>query len=150
MGKPRRTMVLVFGLLFGLTEAALATGVFLPGSQPNTGRTLDPPSNCGCHSGYDQTVEPMFNWRGSMMSQAGRDPVFYGALDVANYDVPGVGDFCLRCHAPKAWLEGRSEPPDGSAMTGDDFEGVFCDFCHAHVDPLSTEGHNLVEPDVTT
>lgn len=39
-------------------------------------------------------------------------------------------------------------PADGSALTGDDFEGVFCDFCHASVDPLSAEGQTLAAPDV--
>ena len=42
-----------------------------------------------------------------MMAQAGRDPLFWAALDVANNDVPGIGDFCLRCHSPAGWLDGR-------------------------------------------
>ena len=75
-----------------------------------------------------------------MMGQAGRDPLFWAALDVANADPPGIGDFCLRCHAPGAWFAGRSEPPtgstDGCALVGkidepdNDFDGVNCHFCH--------------------
>jgi len=41
-------------------------------------------------------------------------PIFWAALDVANNDVPGIGDFCLRCHVPSGWLGERSEPPLGS------------------------------------
>jgi hypothetical protein len=41
---------------------------FMPGSQPNeSGNFNSMPSNCGCHEGYDQSVEPMYNWQGSMM-----------------------------------------------------------------------------------
>ena len=75
------------------------------------------------------------------MAQSARDPLFWSALDVANHDVPGIGDFCLRCHTPGAWLDGRSEPPqgspDGCALRGPiddafstDFDGVTCHLCH--------------------
>ncbi len=42
-----------------------------------------------------------------MMAQAGRDPVFYAALDIANADAGFAGEFCLRCHLPRAWVNGR-------------------------------------------
>ncbi len=74
------------------------------------------------------------------MANSSRDPLFWAALDVANNDIAGVGDFCLRCHMPTGWLAGRSEPPmgstDGCSMVGDidapnnDFSGVSCHFCH--------------------
>ncbi len=129
----------------------LAMGaIFLPGSQPGEGRTLEDPANCGCHRGYDAAVEPMYNWRGSMMSMSARDPIFFAALDLANHDLADAGTFCLRCHSPSAHQAGRTTPPDGSALTGIDVEGVSCDVCHALVDPLSAEGQALADPDVTS
>jgi hypothetical protein len=72
-----------------------------------------------------------------MMGQAGRDPLMWAALYIANIDAPNAGEYCLRCHTPKGWLEGRSHPPDGSALQpGDIQNGVTCGLCHRMVDPL--------------
>jgi uncharacterized repeat protein (TIGR01451 family) len=107
---------------------------FLPGTQPEALNAAIPPSiDCDtCHSAsiYDR-------WRGSMMSQAGRDPLMWAALAVANVDAPSAGDYCLRCHTLKGWLEGRSDPADGSALEPDDIgNGVACGVCHRMVDPV--------------
>jgi uncharacterized repeat protein (TIGR01451 family) len=104
-----------------------------PGTQP--GHIEDAiPSTLDCNICH---TEPIYDqWRGSMMSQSGRDPVMWAALAVANHDAPGAGDFCLRCHTPKGWLEGRSQPADGSGLISDDVEvGVACEVCHRMVDP---------------
>jgi hypothetical protein len=116
------------------------------GTQPHlTFDILDSGSCRSCHGDYDSSAhnEPWPTWAGSMMAQAGRDPLFWAALDVANNDVPGVGEWCLRCHAPKAWLAGRMQPPaggaDGCGMLGNidesdnDFDGLDCQFCHRMV-----------------
>lgn len=109
---------------------------FLPGSQPGQSGNLETPDKCdNCHGGYDVEVEPAFNWRGSMMSQAARDPLFYACLAISNQDAPECGDLCIRCHSPAGWLEGRSTPTDGSALNNNDREGVQCDFCHKAVKP---------------
>jgi mono/diheme cytochrome c family protein len=60
-----------------------------------------------------------------MMSFAAIDPLFLALNAISNKDLEGVvevGDYCLRCHAPTAWLAGRSEPVDGSEMTEEDRE----------------------------
>ena len=107
---------------------------FVPGTQPGAlSDDIPPAADCDiCHS------EPIFDrWRGSMMSQAGRDPLMWAALHVANIDAPGAGEYCLRCHTPKGWLGGRSQPPDGSSLNPDDLaDGVSCALCHRLVDPL--------------
>jgi hypothetical protein len=109
---------------------------FFPGSQPGQSGNLQHPGKCdNCHGGYDQSVEPAFNWRGSMMAQAARDPLFYACLAIANQDAPESGDLCIRCHSPDGWLNGRSIPTDGSALNNNDREGVQCDFCHKLVKP---------------
>jgi hypothetical protein len=109
---------------------------FLPGSQPGESGNLEHPEKCdNCHGGYAWQVEPAFNWRGSMMAQAARDPLFYACLAIANQDAPDSGDLCIRCHSPAGWLEGRSLPTDGSALNNNDREGVQCDLCHKLVKP---------------
>lgn len=109
---------------------------FLPGSQPNQSGNFRPPSQCdNCHSGYGLNIEQHFNWSGSMMAQAARDPLYFATVDIANQDAPNSGDLCIRCHSPVGWLSGRSTPTDGSGLTGIDFDGVQCHFCHKSLKP---------------
>ncbi len=119
--------------------------VRMPGSQPPPEGSvmLEAPTRCtNCHGGFNKTIEPTFNWKGSMMSQAARDFLFWSCLTVAAQDsiwavgTPNATDICLRCHMPQGWVEGRSDPTNGSAMTGSDFSGVHCDFCHNAMDPF--------------
>jgi hypothetical protein len=116
--------------------------IHMPGTQPNQVSLEDPNRCMNCHSGYNQAVEPGFNWEGSMMAQASRDFLFWATLTVAAQDsiwaigTPNAVDLCERCHFPKGWLEGRSDPPNASAMKGGDYDGVQCDFCHRMVDPF--------------
>jgi mono/diheme cytochrome c family protein len=114
----------------------------LPGTQPHEGPDLaDPDTNCAnCHGNYDVAVEPWSNWRGSMMSQAARDPLFYACLAVAEQDAPSVGDLCIRCHTPEGWLNGHSVDTSGGMLTDSDRKGITCDFCHKLVDPEYVEG----------
>jgi hypothetical protein len=109
---------------------------FLPGSQPGESGTLEKPSKCdNCHGGYDEALEPAYLWSGSMMAQAARDPIFWAAVAIAEQDVPFSGDLCIRCHTPRGWLGGRSEPTNGSALTVEDRNGISCDFCHKSIKP---------------
>lgn len=107
----------------------------LPGTQPNS--LVDSillPVGCDvCHSAavYD-------TWQGSLMAQAGRDPLMWAALSIANRDAPNSGEYCLRCHTPKGWLEGRSQPADGSMLLPADLDAsVACALCHRMVDPIA-------------
>jgi hypothetical protein len=115
----------------------------MPGTQPDQGVNLEGPNRClNCHANYNQAVEPGFNWIGSMMAQAARDPIFWACLTVAGQDAiwavgnPNAVDLCERCHFPEGWLGNRSDPPNASAMTGSDFDGLHCDFCHTKWDPF--------------
>ncbi|UCG16781.1 MAG: hypothetical protein JSV19_01850 [Phycisphaerales bacterium] len=117
-----------------------------PGSQPFEAGILNPPEACAvCHGGYDNAVEPYYNWQGSMMSQASRDMLFEANMVIANQDAPDSGDLCLRCHLPRGWLQGRSVPTDGSQMLDTDRSGVACDFCHRLVDPIYDPVANPME-----
>lgn len=116
--------------------------VRMPGTQPAQAVQLEDPNKClNCHDGYDPKINIGSHWRGSMMSQAMRDPLFLATYTVALQDSiwatgnPNAGDLCLRCHTPPGWLAGRSDPPNGSALNNSDFDGVTCDSCHRQVDP---------------
>ncbi len=116
------------------------------GSQPfEAGQFQDHSSCASCHAGYDAAVEPDHGFKGSMMGQAARDPLFYACLAVAEQDAPGAGDLCLRCHTPFGWLSGRSNPTSGSQLSALDRDGVSCDFCHRMVDPIYAPGTSPTE-----
>ncbi|MBL7214134.1 MAG: hypothetical protein ISS71_00485 [Phycisphaerae bacterium] len=125
--------------------------VRMPGSQPAQGIAMEGPNRClNCHANYvdGSEIEPGDGWKGTMMSQAARDPIYWACLTVAGQDsVWALGnanavDLCERCHFPGGWLGGRSDPPNVSAMTGDDFDGIYCDFCHRMYDPFYETTYN--------
>ena len=130
------------GAIVGWVDTSHASDLTGNGTQPGLEYPLQNPDRCaGCHRDFSGTpTRPWSTWAGSMMAQSSRDPQFWAALDVANNDIPGVGDWCMRCHIPHGWLGGRSEPPggsfDGCSMEGlvdrrnNDFDGVSCHLCH--------------------
>ncbi len=148
------TLLLV--ALVSLPSAAGRAGApldFTPhGTQPGLAFEREASNDClSCHGGFnatDRRYMPWNTWAGTMKANAARDPLFWAALDVANHDVPGVGDFCLRCHSPSAWYGGRvAKGPTGAAVEGsdgcklqgdhddedelgNDFDGIGCHFCH--------------------
>ncbi|NIM58859.1 MAG: hypothetical protein GTO16_07955 [Candidatus Aminicenantes bacterium] len=125
--------------------------LFMPGTQPGGAGVAETSDKCdNCHGNYNPSVEPAYNWRGSMMAQAARDPLWLACLAVSDQDAiwavgnPNAGDICIRCHSPTGWLEGRSDPTNTSALKTTDFDGVQCDFCHRMIDPFA----ELRQPDV--
>jgi hypothetical protein len=118
----------------------------LPGTQPLQVGSPEASSTCiTCHGGYDPANEPGRLFRGSMMAQAGRDPLFYACLAVADRDAPGAGDLCIRCHSMAGWMAGRSQPTSGSQLGAVDRDGVNCDLCHRLVNPVYTAGVSPAE-----
>ena len=116
------------------------TDIQQPGTQPREIGGLEAPKKCdNCHGGYDSAVEPAHNWRGSLMAHAGRDPIFWATVAIAEQDFDGSGDLCIRCHSTTGWFGGRSTPTDGSGLAASDADGVDCDFCHKLTDPDSSE-----------
>ena len=107
------------GAMLIVLASAVRSEVVLPGTQPEEGGIeFAKVQQClMCHANTkNSSADPFFSWQGSMMAQAARDPVFRAALAIANQDAEGVGEFCLRCHAPRGWLEGRSTPADRLAL----------------------------------
>ena len=64
-----------------------------------------------------------------------RDVRVVRGVQLADFD--GAGDLCLRCHTPTGWLGGHSDPPNLTALSGSDFEGVSCDACPCSPRPPS-------------
>ena len=145
-----RAALLTLALMFILRgdPTALAATVIMPGTQPTEGGIeFGKVAQCVlCHSGTTNgAADPYASWHGTMMGQSARDPVFRAALAVANQDIKGSGEYCIRCHAPRGWLAGRSEVPDASLLNREDLHGVSCEVCHHLVDPLSNEAKELVK-----
>jgi hypothetical protein len=143
-------MILFISIANAWTPVAVVDDplVRMPGTQPGQ-VSLEATDECLiCHEGWQPDVKPGFNWKGSMMTQSARDFLFWASLTVAGQDsiwavgTPNAVDICERCHFPKGWLEGRSDPPNASAMTGTDFDGVQCDFCHTSWDPFFETTYN--------
>ncbi len=133
------------------------TDAQMPGTQPqevksplnfgNVFNTLQPAKQCYfCHGAYNKAAEPHYGWQGSMMSHAGRDPLFWAQLAIAQQDFDGSGDICLRCHLHNGWQSGRSVPTDGSAMLQKDSNGVECEVCHRLTNPDGSELLGLQNP----
>jgi hypothetical protein len=147
------------GFIFGIFVLYLTTGVIVlaatsvpneikqPGTQPGEAGNLESPDKCdNCHGGYDHAVEPTFNWQGSMMANASRDPVFWATLAIAEQDFPGSGDLCIRCHSTSGYYAGRSVPTDGSGLQAADATGVECDFCHKMTNTNQLEHPGVMNP----
>jgi len=139
-----RLLFLLF-LFSGCLHAAdtVPNEIKMPGTQPNEVGNFESPDKCdNCHSGYnnlDPGAEPATGWRGAAMGNAGRDPVFWATLGVAEQDFDGAGDLCIRCHSAKGWYGGRSTPTDGSGLAASDDNGIDCDTCHASTNTDNTE-----------
>ncbi|MGZ6077716.1 MAG: PQQ-dependent sugar dehydrogenase, partial [Myxococcaceae bacterium] len=108
----------------GTPPGGLAGGA--PFQGPDTCRT--------CHSsasvGASSTYMPWDSWAATMMANAIRDPLYQAALSVANQDVLGIGQWCLRCHSPTSYVQGHGIPVNGSALDAVDRAGVSCEACH--------------------
>lgn len=156
VGARRISKALIGLLAAGAAALAFAQDYTQHGTQPGLSAMLEEPESCAsCHGKiFSPPAEPYMphdSWGGSMMSHATRDPLFWAALDVANRDVPGIGDWCLRCHTPQGWYGGRvrktglpapNDLVDGSngcLLQGDhddvdhgsnDYAGITCHTCH--------------------
>jgi hypothetical protein len=133
-------LIIVSSVGVALAANVVPTDIQQPGTQPRQVGNLETPDKCdNCHGGYNRAVEPAFNWRGGMMANAGRDPIFWATVAIAEQDFDGSGDLCIRCHSTGGWYAGRSTPTDGSALAAGDADGVECDSCHKMTNPNNRE-----------
>lgn len=78
----------------------------------------------------DPPYAPIRSWAGSMMANSARDPVFWAGVAVADADIPGETETCIRCHSPRAWLEGNETATRMQDLTTNQQNGVECMLCH--------------------
>ena len=113
----------------------------MPGTQPGEVGNIESVDKCdNCHQDNDPVVNIAHDWRGSMMAHAGRDPIFWATVAIAEQDFDGAGDLCIRCHTMGGWQAGNSTPTDASTLTnGQAADGVGCDVCHKMTNPDNSE-----------
>lgn len=146
----RRRLGTVILPLVGLSILALAARVpmtmrdfHVPGTQMGDVNPafFETSQNCAmCHGNFDPLNEPYRPWAGSLMGQAGRDPLFFAQMTNANQDVDNVGYYCMRCHVPMSIVTGHAAEPSGATMDAVDRDGVSCKLCHTMVDPIYRPG----------
>jgi Cytochrome c554 and c-prime len=103
---------------------------------------LDPETCRGCHSDHYR------EWAGSMHAYASQDPVFLAMNRRGQAETDGaLGDFCVKCHAPLALLEGATTDGLNLDEVPKHLQGVGCYFCHnvdavegTHDNPLRLSG----------
>lgn len=144
----QKILLLLTLISFSLCNIAFAadivpTEIELPGTQPNEVGNFESPDKCdNCHAGYNTTdpeAEPATGWRGSAMGNAGRDPIFWATMAIAEQDFDGSGDLCIRCHSTTGWYGGHSTPTDGSGLPVSADNGVDCDTCHSMTNPDTSD-----------
>ncbi len=147
MRSPLTTLAWVLSVALASAASVEPPAVKQPGTQPREVTNLESPDECdNCHGRYNRAVEPAFNWRGSMMANAGRDPIFWATLAIAEQDFDGAGDLCIRCHSTGGWYAGRSTPTDGSGLAASDADGVECESCHKMTNPDNSEYLGVMNP----
>jgi hypothetical protein len=154
------TWIGALGASVALTAVALAVipttrqNFYHPGTQPGAlsapgAAQLVSPSNCSfCHADYNEETAPYNRWAHSLHGQAARDPIFHAALAIAEQDAQFVGELCLRCHMPQAWVSNKvkfnldpQSPDFGKSLelAEADLVGVACSVCHRMVDPADPD-----------
>jgi MYXO-CTERM domain-containing protein len=132
---PARRPVVLASIAMGLVAAPQVAHAAPTESLTNP---LIEASNCTfCHDFEnpvaqiaDPPVSPYRSWQGSMMANAARDPVFWAGIGVADQDAPGTTDLCIRCHSPRAFVEGNGAATTIDELTPQQQAGVECELCH--------------------
>jgi cytochrome c553 len=101
-------------------------------SRPLTPQDWEDPAICGgCHTIQYQ------GWKGSMHSNAFKDPIFQAEWALAEKEVGGnIGNLCGGCHSPVGMLTRTIQFDPGKGKHGGFSapaiaeNGVFCDVCH--------------------
>ena len=106
------------------------------------GDMLDPQTCAGCHP--DHYTE----WLGSMHAYAGSDPIFLAMNRRGQEETDGaLGDFCIKCHAPMALVEGATTDGLNMDEVPKHLQGVTCFFCHTAKEVTDDHNNPLVLAD---
>jgi hypothetical protein len=111
---------------------------------------LQDPATCNkCHQTHYK------EWSGSMHAYASKDPVFRamdarGQRETANDPAGPLGGFCVKCHAPMAYLKDPNTVGADLDTLPDSMQGITCYFCHQVKDVTDTHNNPLVLANDTT
>jgi hypothetical protein len=110
---------------------------------PLTAEELKDPQKCQkCHPDHYR------EWSGSMHAYAAVDPVFLAMNARGQRETNGaLGDFCVKCHAPIAVMEGATKDGLNLADLGPEKKGITCYFCHSVKEVSGTHNNPLVLAD---
>ena len=104
-------LLAAFGVGIARAADTVPTDIQQPGTQPQEINSLESPDKCdNCH-----TPSITDHWRGSMMANAGRDPIFWATLAVVEQDLDAAGDLRRsdRRHPALEDLELGARAPSG-------------------------------------
>jgi hypothetical protein len=127
------------------SAAAVLPDFYVPGTQPGdvpVAALYDSTVCQQCHGGATVPSGPYETWSGSLMANAGRDPLYFAQLTTATQDVPNVGQYCNRCHVPMSVVSGSVVHGDEASLGANDRDGVTCHLCHSMVDPVYDPAFN--------
>ncbi len=97
---------------------------------------MDPLTCQGCHpKAYDE-------WSSSMHAYASDDPLFR-AMNARGQREAGIGDFCVKCHAPVAVSTGLTDDGLNLDELPQPSKGVTCYFCHNVAQVVGTHNNPL-------
>lgn len=148
-----RRSILATTLISALSLVLLAPRAGATPTEPGSlQQGLEPAETCStCHDFYSSevdlqnggSVEP-WAWAGSMMGNSARDPVFWAGVAIAGQDrlVPEETHECIRCHAPRAFVDGNADVLSLVELSEDERAGVECDLCHRMLDDGETPAGN--------
>lgn len=134
----RRHLIALFILLLGCGED--------PSPKLSREELIQPESCMNCHPDHYR------EWSGSMHAYAADDPVFIAMNARGQRETKGaLGDFCVRCHAPMAIVEGATTDGLNLDQIPKQLKGITCYFCHtvdgvegAHNNPLHIAGDTVM------
>jgi hypothetical protein len=98
----------------------------MPAMPAMTAEQLRDPESCkGCHPVHYR------EWSSSMHAYAALDPVFIAMNKRGQRETKGeLKDFCVKCHAPMAVVDGLTQDGLNLDKLADQKRGVSCYFCH--------------------
>ena len=135
--------------MFVATSVGPTTALASPTNANELNHPLETVVSCqACHLFGNPAAfqgEPVIapgGWAGTMMGNSARDPVFWAGLAVAAQDDPDDTELCVRCHIPRAYLDGRGSITAIDEMTVNEREGISCDLCHRMIDDQVTPPGN--------
>ncbi len=146
---PRRSFGFFFGSVALLLPSVAVSAPTQPGELVND---LFLAEQCEFCHGYgnagadlmEPPYSPLSTWQGTLMANSARDPVFWAGVTVDAADGPEETDLCIRCHAPRAFLDGHETIISIDSLEEPERNGVECEFCHRMIEDVGVPPGNAM------